>query len=569
MKRRMVIGTGIAAVVVAAAGGWAAARQIESPGTAASKTAAPEASLIVVPVEKQRLSSDLVLRGSVRYGAPQAVNLPISLLKKSASLVTTAPTNGADVTEGEVIMAVSGRPVFVLQGDRPTYRDLGPGANGPDVEQLEKALARLGLDPGTVDGVYDERTAGAVTALYDRKGWQSFGPTDEQLAGQRGAQADAFLAQSELLKEQEALETARAALTSAYLRERRAAIVRDGAAAADAAVRAKGDADRSLARADVAAKAAAVDTAVDNQIVAQRRLDDGRAGLPAVPTAGDLAALEAGVRIAAWAVTTAQSDLSAAQTALAALAVLPPAVAVAEATLEVEAAAAEVAAGQNAVAAAERRVGLFAGRANGTAATPRLGVQVPADELLFFPTLPLRISDVSALAGQPINGPVMTISNARLAIDAGITAEDARLIKTGSSVSINAADLGVKAKGTVGKIAETPGTNGVDPQRFHMEVVPTDAPAALVGSSVVLNVTVGATEGEVLTVPVSALSVDAKGVSRVQLQLPDRTTKYVTLTPGLTAGGLVAVTTIDGELKPGDMVIVGVGTKTPTVGGAK
>ena len=59
-----------------------------------------------------------------------------------------------------------------------------------------------------------------------------------------------------------------------------------------------------------------------------------------------------------------------------------------------------------------------------------------------------------------------------------------------------------------------------------------------------------------LAVPVAALSVAADGTSRVQVQAADGATRFVTVTPGLAAKGLVAVTP-DGDLAEGDLVVVG------------
>jgi len=88
----------------------------------------------------------------VRYGSPQTVTLPTSTLKPGSSIVTIAPVKGAALNEGSVALTVSGRPVFVLQGAQPAYRDLGPGAVGDDVRQLQESLARLGFDPGHDSG---------------------------------------------------------------------------------------------------------------------------------------------------------------------------------------------------------------------------------------------------------------------------------------------------------------------------------------------------------------------------------------------------------------------------------
>ena len=160
-------------------------------------------------------------------------------------------------------------------------------------------------------------------------------------------------------------------------------------------------------------------------------------------------------------------------------------------------------------------------------------------------------------AGDLITGPVRTITNSRLAIDGALSLDDTRLVKVGAPVSVTESELGIKATGVVAAVASTPGTDGVEAQRFRVEVTPNDAPASLLGASVVMNITVNSTQGEVLALPVAALSVAADGTSRVQLQGKDKTTTYVSVTPGLTASGFVAVTPTNGELKPGDLVVVG------------
>jgi hypothetical protein len=117
-------------------------------------------------------------------------------------------------------------------------------------------------------------------------------------------------------------------------------------------------------------------------------------------------------------------------------------------------------------------------------------------------------------------------------------------------------DLAITVQGAVSEVASTPGTKGVDPQRFYLEVTPVDAPPALVGTSVVLTITVSSTQGEVLAVPVAALSVAADGSSRVQVQDADGSVRDVTVRPGLAAKGLVAITT-DDDLSEGDLVVIG------------
>ena len=60
------------------------------------------------------------------------------------------------------------------------YRQLAPGATGPDVLQLEQSLETLGFSPGTVDDVYDAGTEAALDAFYLSKGYASEGPSESE-----------------------------------------------------------------------------------------------------------------------------------------------------------------------------------------------------------------------------------------------------------------------------------------------------------------------------------------------------------------------------------------------------
>jgi peptidoglycan hydrolase-like protein with peptidoglycan-binding domain len=473
VRRDRALAIGVAAIVAASLVGWFAGRQIRSPAEIAARTAAPARSVISVPVERQRLTSDVVVRGTVRYGQPQPVTLPTSALKPVTGIVTSLPATGATLDGGSVALTVSGRPVIVLQGTQPSSRDLAPGTEGLDVAQLESALAWLGFDPGAVDGRYDRRTADAVARWYRSLGYEPFGPTDEQQTTLRGTQAEEFTARSEHLNAQEALTTAGAA--------------------------------QAAAAADVVAKEAAFTEVV------------GAGGTT----------LE---------IATAYAELSAARTAAA-----------------------------EAVAAtdiARRRVSLSAGRERAVSGevgstAAKQGVTVPADEVLFFPTLPLRVDDVTVNNGEEATVPVMTVSSSRLMVEAALTPADARLVRDGADVAIEEPELGIRLTGTVTDLATEPGTQGVDPGRFYLAVTPTSAPGSLAGSSVVLTVRARSSEGRVLVVPVAALSVAADGSSRVQVDRRGRPPRFVTVRPGLAAKGLVAVTPLRGRLAPGDLVVVG------------
>jgi hypothetical protein len=189
----------IGIVATAAVGGYVAGTRITSPAEVASRTAAPEPAPILVPVEQRVLSTDVVTRGTGRFGSPQKLSAAASALKQNPGLVASLPLVGAEFGEGAVAISASGRPVFVLAGSRPMSRDLGPGLSGDDVRQLEESLVRLGFDAGAVDGVYDEATAAAVSAWYTANGYAPFEATSDQLAEIRARETDLSTARADEL----------------------------------------------------------------------------------------------------------------------------------------------------------------------------------------------------------------------------------------------------------------------------------------------------------------------------------------------------------------------------------
>lgn len=189
MGRRNVLLLVLASMVVSSLVTWVANEQIRSPAEAAAQTAPPDPTPILVPVEERVLVTKIVTRGTAHYRSPMTLSVPTSFLKSVPRIVTTSPQRGATVREADVLMTISGRPVFLLRGAQPSYRDLGPGMSGPDVAQLERALQRAGHDPGTVDGLYDAATGAAVASLYRSMGFEPFVADESQLAALRPPEA--------------------------------------------------------------------------------------------------------------------------------------------------------------------------------------------------------------------------------------------------------------------------------------------------------------------------------------------------------------------------------------------
>jgi peptidoglycan hydrolase-like protein with peptidoglycan-binding domain len=340
LGNRRVAAVAVAALIALAVVGWAAARQIRSPAQVAADTAAPAPAPITVPVERRTLSTEVIVRGTVRFGAAQPAVLATSRVKQGSDIVTRAPRRKAELGTGDVALSVDGRPVFVLPGALPMSRDLHEGVEGPDVLQLEQALARMGFAPGPVDGRYDAGTEAAVSNFYLRQGWAPFGPTDVQLDQLRTAETaaaqarDAHLqalntieqartatpaeveqARLDAVAAQDALDTAVLAVPTAEAKLATAQTAATNARSAEALAIANTKRDQTAADADVAVKRAALDGAIDDQQVAQLKVFD----VPLDAPPSDREAAAAAARAAAAAVPRARAELDAAIAAAAAV----------------------------------------------------------------------------------------------------------------------------------------------------------------------------------------------------------------------------------------------------------
>src|SRR5690606_15295164 len=196
-----------------------------------------------------------------------------------------------ELAEGDVAVEVVGRPVFLLQGDIPMYRDLRPGATGDDVLQLEEALARLGVFAGEPDGTWDQMTGAAVAAWYEQAGYRPNGLSDEDEEALRAAR--------------DRVRAAAAALADAESALREAA-QGSGRCADDAAVAALADAEPALREAQQGSGRSAL-------AAAEAELNDAERALELARIDADRAN-----ELAARAVSDAEAELARAEAGLAA-----------------------------------------------------------------------------------------------------------------------------------------------------------------------------------------------------------------------------------------------------------
>jgi Putative peptidoglycan binding domain len=546
---------------------WLAGSRIESPADAAARTAPPTPSPILVAIEKRVLSTRIVTRGSGRFGLPLPISISTSTLKGGPGLIGTLPIRNAPIGEGSILLTASGRPVFALRGKIPAYRDLAPGLAGDDVHQLEKALARMGYDPGPVDGSYDVKTSAAVTKLYTAKGWEPFGPTREQIATLTALERDLTDANKAKLNSRAAVMVAAPAVDSA----RATADHNNRMAAAELATKRTDlrkfgiDATRGVSaavetermKADFAYMAAEAELKAAVSERALINLD------PRQPNSARAAA-EARVALALAAANKAKLEGEAAvQAARSETTMLPQRIELAQGAVEsvrlegeksVRAAIDTLRAAELEAKLADERVVRLTSELE--LARRKMGVQVPVDEIVFIPSLPVRVEEIKGIVGTAAMGHVLSVTDNQLVVDAALPLEAAGLVRPGMPVEIDEQALGIKARGVVSTVANTPGTMGVDGYHFYLEVQVLDPEVKMAGVSVRLNIPVESTKGAVMAVPSSALSLSADGTSRIQVQGKDGL-EYVVVKPGLVADGFVEVTPVQGTLAAGQKVVVG------------
>jgi hypothetical protein len=182
----VLLGIGIGAALLAV-GGLIGASFVKSPQQIAADTAAPPSTATTALVVSQVLTSSVQMRGVV-YPSEQ-YDVYVSAPSSSSSAGSPSAAGGSSpagvayiskldvaaggtVSNGEQLAEIDGEPLFVLAGPVPAWRDLTPGESGPDVTELQKALASLGYyDDGDTAGFFGPATQDAAAAYYEHLGY--------------------------------------------------------------------------------------------------------------------------------------------------------------------------------------------------------------------------------------------------------------------------------------------------------------------------------------------------------------------------------------------------------------
>jgi peptidoglycan hydrolase-like protein with peptidoglycan-binding domain len=525
----------VAVAVAFGAGGYVLGQQLESPEDARSEVAAPEPSLIAVPVEATALSNDVVVRGDAEFEGAVDLELDSALGDGTARVVTgRVPEIDTEVNEGDVIIEVSGRPVFVLGGDLPTFREFKPGLEGDDVLQLETSLARLGFLTVDPDRLYGSATEDAIMAMYEEAGYEPRAASDGEEAQIKSAE--------------QAVETARTALANAN----------DGLS----------DLLRPPSLVEQTREAQTRQQFLDQIERSQEALDEAIADRPSNPLLQAIDGLQQaenageGVAQANQAVMSAQdaeqARVDAAQEQLDnATQSLIDADAI---TAAEDSDGVDTSDAQQSVTDAQERLDEVEGELGEL--EEDIGVRFPVAEVVFLPNLPRTVTSIDVERGDFVNGAVMRISGTKVRITTGVSESNRPLLEVGQRVIIDSEQLDIEVEGEITELADRKGTNGVADTRYYMLVTPVGEynVSELVGVNFRLQIPLERSEGDVLAVPLAALSAGADGSSRVEVERADGTTDLVLIEVGLQDKNrsLVEVIPIGGNLSAGDLVVIGI-----------
>ena len=447
---------------------------------------APEPGLVTAPVEFDTLVNDVTIRADIGYANAVEVTPDTSSLSGGPAVVTgQVPAVGAQLTALSIALEIAGRPVIVLPGELPTYRTLRFGVSGPDVSQLKRALAGIGIDPGDQgSATFDQATADAVAQLYTQAGYP-LPPAPE------GADESYRAAQDGVRGAEDALAQARQALAAA------------GGGPDPVQIR---QADNAINSAQRALDAAHADP-------------DRQSEIPDLEDQLALAVLQRD-QLFRGVDTSAEQSM-------------------------VASASAQVDAAYQSLETARQQVQPY----------------LPSSEVLYLTELPRRVDAVNTARGQVLQGVAMTVSGATVRLTGSAAAADAKLLQAGTEGFFDLPD-GTPHRAVV--IEAKAGKSSGDRWAITLEPDPLTAEqiGALQDQNVRVRISVGATEGEVLSVPLAALTAGPGGDSRVEIvegdpRDKDAKTRLVVVEPGLAARGMVEVTPTDGELKEDDLVVVG------------
>jgi peptidoglycan hydrolase-like protein with peptidoglycan-binding domain len=162
---------GVVASVVTVGAVAAAVTIFNLPDTGNNSSSASDKSTVTgtADIAKETLVDRESHDGTLGHGSTT------TLASRGSGTVTWLPSAGTTIGRGKPLYKLDNKPVVLLYGSLPAYRDLKSGVKGADVKQFEKNLWALGYRGFTVDDKYTASTAGAVKDWQDDLGLSETG----------------------------------------------------------------------------------------------------------------------------------------------------------------------------------------------------------------------------------------------------------------------------------------------------------------------------------------------------------------------------------------------------------
>lgn len=173
-RRKKLQKAGIGAVIVVAlvAAFMLGNSDSSGDGQAAGQVVVPR------PVERLTLQDLLTISGELRRDELQTIN---SAVDGKVSSILVADGDTVDV--GDTLFDLDGRSSVAVDGEFAFFRQLGPGSDGPDVEQLERILSNQGYSVGPIDRLFTEATRRGLAQYQFDEGYGGFTPEPDEAVG--------------------------------------------------------------------------------------------------------------------------------------------------------------------------------------------------------------------------------------------------------------------------------------------------------------------------------------------------------------------------------------------------
>lgn len=145
-------------ILVVAAGIAVATGHLRLWGTTKQASPTSDVPVSTATVQKRTLISQTFVNGTLQFaGAYEVIN-------HGTGTYTKLPDVGAQISQGDELYQIDGKPVYLMYGSTPLYRDLSKSMKGDDVRELNAELVALGY---ASKSVLDPNSNTFGTATYD------------------------------------------------------------------------------------------------------------------------------------------------------------------------------------------------------------------------------------------------------------------------------------------------------------------------------------------------------------------------------------------------------------------